>query len=104
MRGGILDRVFLNRVSEKGKKAYWIGQVVLVIGSVCLFYSDRNLVVVAALGSAIAWGLVCMNVWPRSDDEGQFTGGGVWCPACRRKELHRQRCMTCGGALEDMPG
>ncbi len=73
--GGILDRIFLDRVSRTGRVAYGVGQIVLLgaliaflLTSTDLSFDDDSFVWIfigGAIPIIIVWGVVCIFVWPR---------------------------------------
>lgn len=76
VRGGLLDRLFLSRLSPTGKRAYWIGQVgaVVVLFAVVMSGTSSGAIrdsdmSVFLFGGAIAiilvWGISCLVLWPR---------------------------------------
>lgn len=100
MAGHLIDRLILDRVNETGRKAYWIGQIV-VAALALLAIGLNGMGIGVAFLFAIVWGFACMAVWPREFDAKPVPG--TWCPACRRSERKKDRCMICGGALETPP-
>ena len=72
---GLLDELFLGRLTKTGKRAYWIGQLVLLpswLAYVMLtqggFHafvhgSSRLLIIGGAVGAVIGWGIACSLLW-----------------------------------------
>jgi hypothetical protein len=74
----MLDRLFLSRLSKKGKIAYWVGQLLLIgIWALYLFgiadYSleeeGRNMLFLGLIAIVIVWGIVCVIVWKKKDED-----------------------------------
>ncbi len=73
----MLDKLFLKYLSQTGKKAYWIGQISAIALILIYFlgisgYSLRdaqNFIILSGIVTIVAWGLICLFIWPRSQDE-----------------------------------
>ncbi|WP_335965332.1 hypothetical protein [Galbibacter sp. PAP.153] len=70
----MLDRLFLNKLTKKGKIAYWIIQLGLdVILGIVLFgvldytldrgNDGRTFFIVGAVASLLISGLICLSIW-----------------------------------------
>ncbi|QIQ20414.1 DUF2207 domain-containing protein [Zophobihabitans entericus] len=71
----MFDQLLLHYISPKGKKYYWIGQVLLGIGILIFLFSIRNLPLLRNRGMllivfvflffivTIAWGMLCSLIW-----------------------------------------
>jgi uncharacterized membrane protein YccC len=68
----MLDRVFLSRLSPKGKKAYFLGQLgvaallAAIIFSAVGFEDGEGIFIVSVLITIVTWGLICLKIWPKS--------------------------------------
>jgi hypothetical protein len=68
----MLDRLFLNKLSPRGKIMYWVGQLSLIaliaaamFGLADMSWNDGETVfILGAVVAAIGWGFVCTLVWP----------------------------------------
>jgi len=68
----MLDRLFLSKLGPRGKIMYWVGQLSLIaliaaaiFGLADMSWNDgETLFILGALGAVVAWGFVCMLVWP----------------------------------------
>lgn len=69
----MLDRLFLSKLSSKGKAAYWIGQIALILlwaltlfGFMGMSFDDggEGVFIFGIIGIVLVWGFVCILVWP----------------------------------------
>ncbi len=74
----MLDRLFLSKLSKRGKIAYWVGQIALIgIWALYLFgiadnsfeEEGRNMFVFGLIAIVIVWGIVCVIVWKKTDED-----------------------------------
>ncbi|MDC7224148.1 MAG: hypothetical protein PQJ60_10440 [Spirochaetales bacterium] len=70
----MLDRLFLSRLSSKGRKAYIFGQLgvgallAIIIFSALGFDEGEGIFIVSILVTVVVWGLVCMQIWPKENE------------------------------------
>ncbi len=69
----MLDRLFLNRLTKKGKIAYWVGQLVFdLLWALYLFViagltmeEAESLLFIGIVAVLVAWGGVCILLWKK---------------------------------------
>jgi hypothetical protein len=87
VRGGLLDRLFLQHLTPRGRLAYWVGQIVVLPFIFCAWFQANGrpslhralsasrkdelaALMVAMLGAIMVWGVVCVVAWRRKPSVG----------------------------------
>jgi phosphotransferase system glucose/maltose/N-acetylglucosamine-specific IIC component len=68
----MLDRLFMSKLNKTGKILYFVGQVVLLglialimFGALGVDFDEGYIIfIIAAVVSIIAWGGLCILIWP----------------------------------------
>ncbi len=76
----MLDKLFLSKLTKKGKIYYWVLQLsidIAFIGALFLFYNytfnslmeeGRNILLIGVIASAVLSGIICLNLWKKPTD------------------------------------
>lgn len=77
----MIDRLFLKKLTQEGKRNYWFIQIGIDIIYIAILFLGLNydmdylfgdgsgVLIIGVLASAIFSGLICLNFWKITDDK-----------------------------------